>query len=416
MGRRPRPHRGAASRRRHHDLHAGLDIGRAAQPRRARCRRRRAPTPRRSATRSRASCRDCSASSTSTPTRCRAASTSCSRTSSPPRGPRAATSTSPRSSGRCSDPPVRKLGVFEVDTFFPPKDRTALALRLNGLLASPSFAAWTQGVPFDIDRLLTSPDGQARRGDRHDRPPLRSRAPVRHLAAAREARHVDAPSERHHRPPRAHVHGRGRGLRAADRGATVEEADPHAAQAGARVRRRPRAVDAEPGRPRLQGDLERRHLDDRAAADRAGQGAPARRDVRGVGEHRRRRDRRHDQRPRQAGVRAEASGRRPARRCSPRGGRWPTCAVRSRASRSRHSPSRPKRCRTGYRARCRHPAPRAATCPRPATTPPAADASPVAPKVADSVPVRWLDPAAPWAAQVGAVPEARTSSRRPSRA
>ncbi len=62
--------------------------------------------------------------------------------------------------GQVQQPPVRKLGVFEVDTFFPPKDRTELALRLNGLLASPSFAAWTQGVPFDIDRLLDSPDGK----------------------------------------------------------------------------------------------------------------------------------------------------------------------------------------------------------------------------------------------------------------
>ncbi len=39
--------------------------------------------------------------------------------------------------GQVQDPPMRKLGVFEVDTFFPPKDRTALAMRLNGLVASP---------------------------------------------------------------------------------------------------------------------------------------------------------------------------------------------------------------------------------------------------------------------------------------
>ncbi|MGZ8753835.1 MAG: helicase HerA domain-containing protein, partial [Acidimicrobiia bacterium] len=42
------------------------------------------------------------------------------------------------------DPPIRKLGVFEVDTFFPPKDRTALAMRLNGLVASPSFSSWME--------------------------------------------------------------------------------------------------------------------------------------------------------------------------------------------------------------------------------------------------------------------------------
>ena len=62
--------------------------------------------------------------------------------------------------GQVQQPPLRKLGVFELDTFFPPKDRTALALRLNGLLASPSFAAWTQGAPFDIDRLLNTDDGK----------------------------------------------------------------------------------------------------------------------------------------------------------------------------------------------------------------------------------------------------------------
>ena len=62
--------------------------------------------------------------------------------------------------GQVQTPPIRKLGVFDLDTFFPPSDRTALALRLNGLLASPSFAAWAQGVPFDIDRLLKTDDGK----------------------------------------------------------------------------------------------------------------------------------------------------------------------------------------------------------------------------------------------------------------
>ncbi|MGK2949767.1 MAG: helicase HerA domain-containing protein [Acidimicrobiales bacterium] len=52
-------------------------------------------------------------------------------------------------------PPLRKLGVFELDEFFPPDDRTALALRLNGLLASPAFAAWGQGEALDLDALLT---------------------------------------------------------------------------------------------------------------------------------------------------------------------------------------------------------------------------------------------------------------------
>ncbi len=60
------------------------------------------------------------------------------------------------------DPPIRKLGVFELDQFFPKKDRMALAMRLNALVASPSFSAWTSGPALDIPELLRSPDGKPR--------------------------------------------------------------------------------------------------------------------------------------------------------------------------------------------------------------------------------------------------------------
>lgn len=60
------------------------------------------------------------------------------------------------------NPPVRKLGVFDIDTFFPPDDRMALALRLNALLASPSFGAWSAGPPIDIEPMLRMPDGRPR--------------------------------------------------------------------------------------------------------------------------------------------------------------------------------------------------------------------------------------------------------------
>ena len=59
-------------------------------------------------------------------------------------------------------PPIRKLGVFELDQFFPPKDRMAFAIRLNGLLASPSFGAWITGPPLDISSMLQTPDGKPR--------------------------------------------------------------------------------------------------------------------------------------------------------------------------------------------------------------------------------------------------------------
>ena len=64
--------------------------------------------------------------------------------------------------GQIQSPPVRKLGVFDVDAFFPPKDRTELALRLNALVASPSFAAWGAGQPLDPATLLRTPDGKPR--------------------------------------------------------------------------------------------------------------------------------------------------------------------------------------------------------------------------------------------------------------
>ena len=62
--------------------------------------------------------------------------------------------------GQVMTPPIRKLGVFDLDQFFPPNDRTALAMKLNGLLASASFAAWADGQPLDIDAMLRSPDGK----------------------------------------------------------------------------------------------------------------------------------------------------------------------------------------------------------------------------------------------------------------
>jgi hypothetical protein len=64
--------------------------------------------------------------------------------------------------GQIQSPPLRKLGVFEIDQFFPQNDRTALALRFNALVASPSFAAWGEGEPLDPQSLLFTADGKPR--------------------------------------------------------------------------------------------------------------------------------------------------------------------------------------------------------------------------------------------------------------
>ncbi len=59
-------------------------------------------------------------------------------------------------------PPVRKLGVFDVDTFYPEKERFELAMAFNSLIASPNFQSWLQGESLDIDTLLYTKQGKPR--------------------------------------------------------------------------------------------------------------------------------------------------------------------------------------------------------------------------------------------------------------
>ncbi len=59
-------------------------------------------------------------------------------------------------------PPFDKVGVFDVDAFFPARERFGLAMSLNNLLASPGFSAWVEGEPLDIQRLLYTSDGRPR--------------------------------------------------------------------------------------------------------------------------------------------------------------------------------------------------------------------------------------------------------------
>jgi len=62
--------------------------------------------------------------------------------------------------GLIQQPPMRKLGVIDLDTFFPPADRVKLAMKLNGLAASPSFASWAEGQALDIQQLLYGAEGK----------------------------------------------------------------------------------------------------------------------------------------------------------------------------------------------------------------------------------------------------------------
>jgi hypothetical protein len=59
-------------------------------------------------------------------------------------------------------PPVAKIGVMDVESFYPSKERFDLALSLNNLLAAPGFSAWLEGEPLDINGILYTPEGKPR--------------------------------------------------------------------------------------------------------------------------------------------------------------------------------------------------------------------------------------------------------------
>ncbi len=52
------------------------------------------------------------------------------------------------------NPPFNQIGVLPLDQVFPEKSRNALALSLNSLLASPSFASWQIGQPLECETLF----------------------------------------------------------------------------------------------------------------------------------------------------------------------------------------------------------------------------------------------------------------------
>jgi hypothetical protein len=59
-------------------------------------------------------------------------------------------------------PPVNKIGVLDLESFYSSKERFSLVLALNNLLASPGFNAWMQGTPLDIGQILYTPNGKPR--------------------------------------------------------------------------------------------------------------------------------------------------------------------------------------------------------------------------------------------------------------
>jgi len=59
-------------------------------------------------------------------------------------------------------PPFERLGVLELEAFYPKRARFQLATQLNNLLAAPGFSTWLQGEPLDISKLLHTAAGKPR--------------------------------------------------------------------------------------------------------------------------------------------------------------------------------------------------------------------------------------------------------------
>ena len=58
------------------------------------------------------------------------------------------------------NPPFSKIGVFDLDVFYPQKERLELAMLLNNILSAPGFQSWLQGESFSIDSLLYGGDAR----------------------------------------------------------------------------------------------------------------------------------------------------------------------------------------------------------------------------------------------------------------
>ncbi|PYV86968.1 MAG: ATP-binding protein, partial [Acidobacteria bacterium] len=59
-------------------------------------------------------------------------------------------------------PPITRVGALDLESFFPPKERFELAMRLNNLLAAPGFEVWLEGEELNIDSMLHTPGGKPR--------------------------------------------------------------------------------------------------------------------------------------------------------------------------------------------------------------------------------------------------------------
>ncbi len=64
--------------------------------------------------------------------------------------------------GAVQAPPFERVGVIELEAFYPKKERADLAVAVNALLAAPAAAGWARGESLDVARLLRTSEGKPR--------------------------------------------------------------------------------------------------------------------------------------------------------------------------------------------------------------------------------------------------------------
>jgi hypothetical protein len=57
-------------------------------------------------------------------------------------------------------PPIKKLGVFDINQIIDEKERVELAFNINNIIASPSFRFWTSGMPLSVEKLYEKKNGK----------------------------------------------------------------------------------------------------------------------------------------------------------------------------------------------------------------------------------------------------------------
>ncbi|HZM91358.1 MAG TPA: ATP-binding protein [Blastocatellia bacterium] len=60
------------------------------------------------------------------------------------------------------NPPMTRIGVLDLESFYPAKERFGLVMGLNNLIASPGFSAWMEGEALDVAQLLHTSTGKPR--------------------------------------------------------------------------------------------------------------------------------------------------------------------------------------------------------------------------------------------------------------